>query len=130
MPDPEDPTKVKKLGHYSAFISPKADNEWIKLNDHIVSKSTPESAIQGNYGGGSSTANAYMLVYIRDSSIAQTICDIVVPENVPKPKKVILENDLRHLKVRLPILKYVFSDGWFRWIIQRYQRWYLVHTTE
>lgn len=71
-------------GHYTAYISPKADNEWFLFNDKVVTRCTPEDAINYNYGNGTSNTNAYMLVYIKDDHIPQILREVSVNDVVEK----------------------------------------------
>lgn len=58
-------------GHYYAYI--KKGSEWFKFNDCYVTRSSAREAIEGTFGGPHEyknkvkTANAYYLVYIKDS---------------------------------------------------------------
>jgi hypothetical protein len=67
-------------GHYYCFIRPFFQNTeyqqspWFKFDDEMVTKVTEEEAVNGNFGGEIrngwgrlSVANAYMLVYVRES---------------------------------------------------------------
>ncbi|KNC48689.1 uncharacterized protein AMSG_00466 [Thecamonas trahens ATCC 50062] len=53
-------------GHYYAFIrtgdSDSAES-WIKFNDAVVTLAEPAEALDANFGGGTSSASAYMLLY-------------------------------------------------------------------
>eukprot|EP01094_Clydonella_sp_ATCC50884_P014697 TRINITY_DN251_c0_g1_i2.p1 TRINITY_DN251_c0_g1~~TRINITY_DN251_c0_g1_i2.p1 ORF type:complete len:646 (-),score=258.72 TRINITY_DN251_c0_g1_i2:1803-3698(-) len=86
-------------GHYYAFVKPTTGPQWYKFDDDRVTKVTNEQAIDENFGGEIRTthvnfygekvtsvrkkfANAYMLVYIRDTDIE----DILAPveeEDIP-----------------------------------------------
>lgn len=59
-----------------AFICPKADNQWYKFNDEVVTKCSAEDAIQENYGNDYRSTNAYMLVYIKTSCIPEILKDV------------------------------------------------------
>lgn len=67
-----------------AFICPKADDHWYKFNDQIVTKCSTQEAIEYNYGNGCGSANAYMLVYIKDECIEQILCDVRMENEVEK----------------------------------------------
>jgi ubiquitin carboxyl-terminal hydrolase 7 len=70
-------------GHYYAFLRPKRDGPFYKFDDDRVTRATLKEAIDENFGGeypvgngipgrtmgrvAKRTANAYMLVYIRES---------------------------------------------------------------
>lgn len=69
-------------GHYTAFINPDCKNQWIKFNDESVTKSSSDSAINGNYGNGTRTINAYMLAYVKQSSIEDILREISLDEIV------------------------------------------------
>lgn len=51
--------------------------QWCKFDDDVVSRASVRDAIEANYGGddpdlpGKSFTNAYMLVYIKKSSISK-----------------------------------------------------------
>lgn len=74
-------------GHYYAFIRPDGTN-WLKFDDETVTKATEEQAIQDNWGTPESSpkpfgnqprarfANAYMLVYVRESEWDSIMCDV------------------------------------------------------
>ena len=56
-------------GHYVVFINPNGDGTWYKFDDDVVSSSTPQEAIDGNFGGkderkftGRRSTSAFMLV--------------------------------------------------------------------
>ena len=58
-------------GHYVVFINPLGNGRWCKFDDDVVSRCTPEEAIQNNFGGADDesavarqSTNAYMLVSI------------------------------------------------------------------
>lgn len=63
-------------GHYYAYICPKADGEWYKFNDEIVTKCSDSDAIQENFGDGYRSTNAYMLVYIKTSCVQEILQDV------------------------------------------------------
>ena len=54
-------------GHYMAYIDPNRDGRWFLFNDGEVRGCTKEEAIDGNFGDGTSSPNAYMLSYFRNS---------------------------------------------------------------
>ncbi|EDS41132.1 conserved hypothetical protein [Culex quinquefasciatus] len=62
-------------GHYVVYINPKNDGKWCKFDDDVVSRCTRNEAIEQNYGGHDNdlnirhSSNAYMLVYVRESTI-------------------------------------------------------------
>lgn len=63
-----------------SYICPKADNQWYKFNDEIVTKCSANDAIQENYGNEYRSTNAYILVYIRTSCIHEILRDVSVEE--------------------------------------------------
>ncbi|PKY24462.1 cysteine proteinase [Rhizophagus irregularis] len=84
-------------GHYFALLKPEKDGKWFKFDDGRV---TPvmDSEVLDSYGGEfpdansisaidptdkrSRSTNAYMLIYIRESSINE-ILSPVIPEDIP-----------------------------------------------
>lgn len=67
-------------GHYVSFVCPKADGEWFKFNDQIVTKCLATDAIEENYGDGSRSVSAYILVYIKNSCITNILRDVSVDD--------------------------------------------------
>lgn len=63
-------------GHYIAYICPKADGEWFKFNDEVVTKCPASDAIDDNFGNDQRSTNAYMLVYIKASSVQEILRDV------------------------------------------------------
>ncbi|KAE9415473.1 hypothetical protein Angca_009957 [Angiostrongylus cantonensis] len=74
-------------GHYVVFINTglrppgeKYKPKWCKFDDSVVSRVTVREAVMANYGGdgdnsaGRAFANAYMLVYVRESCIDEVLC--------------------------------------------------------
>lgn len=84
-------------GHYYAFIQPGMDDKWFKFNDNDVTPVTKEMAIKQGCGGDctslnfnyknlqggvtvsesqtTNNANAYMLLYVRETERAQIMAD-------------------------------------------------------
>ena len=72
-------------GHYYAFIRPLGVEQWYRFDDERVTKVTQKEAVEGQFGGVEHNtqpghtpqwkfpkiSNAYMLVYIRESSIPE-----------------------------------------------------------
>eukprot|EP00039_Didymoeca_costata_P001990 m.56769 g.56769 ORF g.56769 m.56769 type:complete len:1124 (+) comp11061_c0_seq3:334-3705(+) len=73
-------------GHYVAFIRPDPKGDWFKFDDEHCVRTTPEAAIEGNFGLAegenhrAGMSNAYMLVYIRDSVLNDIVRPIKVEE--------------------------------------------------
>ncbi len=69
-------------GHYVVFINPRGDGKWCKFDDDVVSRCTETEAIRNNFGGTDDevsarhSTNAYMLVYIRKSSLRDILCEV------------------------------------------------------
>merc|ERR1719481_1483141 len=70
-------------GHYVVFINPNCDGKWCKFDDDVVSRCTVREAIQNNFGGADNddvaakqSSNAYMLVYVRKSSLKDILCPV------------------------------------------------------
>ena len=55
-------------GHYWAFVFSSRLNKWLKFNDIAVSESSWEELTSDSFGGGSSNASAYCLMYIDASN--------------------------------------------------------------
>ncbi|XP_071522080.1 ubiquitin carboxyl-terminal hydrolase 7 isoform X1 [Panulirus ornatus] len=78
-------------GHYVVFINPKGDGKWCKFDDDVVSKCSRIEAIHNNFGGHEDDltltvkhcTNAYMLVYIRESSL-RTVLQEVTEDDIPQ----------------------------------------------
>ncbi|PAV76175.1 hypothetical protein WR25_06156 isoform A [Diploscapter pachys] len=86
-------------GHYVAYINnqPMAlvqgkTSKWYKFDDSTVSKSDAKTAVEGNFGeeNSESSANAYMLAYIREDKIDEICCKISSDE-IPQALKERLE---------------------------------------
>ena len=72
-------------GHYYAFIRPLGSDDWFRFDDERVTKAKEKEATEGQFGGHEhqtppghtpqwkfpKISNAYMLVYIRESSIPE-----------------------------------------------------------
>lgn len=93
-------------GHYFVHIKPSADGRWLRFDDDRVVPVTDKEVLEDNYGGESLVngqvhpptkpplkgamkrfTNAYMLVYIRESRVAEIldpISTIQVPEHLRK----------------------------------------------
>uniref|UniRef100_T1J1R9 Ubiquitin carboxyl-terminal hydrolase 7 n=1 Tax=Strigamia maritima TaxID=126957 RepID=T1J1R9_STRMM len=78
-------------GHYVVFINPKGDGKWCKFDDDVVSRCTKQEAVDHNFGGHEDDitvkhcTNAYMLVYIRDSAMADVLIPVMekdIPEQL------------------------------------------------
>ncbi|KAJ2913743.1 hypothetical protein MD484_g6676, partial [Candolleomyces efflorescens] len=77
-------------GHYFALIKPDSDSRWLKFDDDRVTPVTDKEVLEENYGGEPLNGilpayqrnqgrtikrftNAYMLVYIRESSVPEVL---------------------------------------------------------
>ncbi|GFR16255.1 ubiquitin carboxyl-terminal hydrolase 7 [Trichonephila clavata] len=75
-------------GHYVVFINPKGDGKWCKFDDDVVSRCSKQEAVDHNFGGNEDDitvkhcTNAYMLVYIKDSAIADVL-QPVTEQDIP-----------------------------------------------
>ncbi|KAI5170992.1 ubiquitin carboxyl-terminal hydrolase 7 [Nematocida sp. LUAm3] len=82
-------------GHYYAYI--KKNSNWYKFNDCYVTESSEREAVEGTFGGSheyknkQKTANAYYLVYIRESQENNLLNSPV--EEVPKEIKEKIERE-------------------------------------
>lgn len=59
-----------------AYTCPKADDKWLKFNDEIVTVCSVKDAVDRNFGRETSTTNAYMLVYIKNSHLPQILREV------------------------------------------------------
>eukprot|EP00667_Euglena_gracilis_P000622 EG_transcript_622 len=82
-------------GHYYAFIRPDHQDSWYRFDDERVTRVTEQDAVAENYGGpvapggGAASslrsANAYVLVYIRQCTLSRIlfpISDVDIPSAV------------------------------------------------
>jgi ubiquitin carboxyl-terminal hydrolase 7 len=83
-------------GHYYAFIRPTLGPEWYRFDDENVRKATEKDAIDENFGFTEDPrnmrynnplmykkfANAYMLIYVRDSRVKE-IFEPIKDEEIP-----------------------------------------------
>ncbi|KAL0222957.1 hypothetical protein P9112_002347 [Eukaryota sp. TZLM1-RC] len=91
-------------GHYYAYIKPSMDTEsWFKFDDDVVEEVTEKEAIDGNFGGRTTSiggmnnyrggwpyrntglrmesfSSAYMLVYVRETDYADVMGDVTVAD--------------------------------------------------
>lgn len=76
-------------GHYVVFINPKGDGKWCKFDDDVVSRCSKQEAVDHNFGGHEDDitvkhcTNAYMLVYVRDGSLADVL-QPVTEQDIPE----------------------------------------------
>ncbi|KAI8149922.1 hypothetical protein BJV82DRAFT_647181 [Fennellomyces sp. T-0311] len=73
-------------GHYFAFVKPTKEDRWLKFDDDRVIPATLREVLEDNYGGeplGTTayrglkrSTNAYMLVYIRESSQDEILSEV------------------------------------------------------
>ena len=67
----------------SLSLSFSPSPQWCKFDDDVVSRCTKEEAIEHNYGGHDDDlsvrhcTNAYMLVYIRESKLSESVSDVL-----------------------------------------------------
>ncbi|KAI5185799.1 ubiquitin carboxyl-terminal hydrolase 7 [Nematocida homosporus] len=94
-------------GHYYAYI--KKGEDWYKFNDCYVTKASAHEAVYGTFGGAheyknrQKIANAYYLVYIRESDLAELLTP--VDPQVPSSIQNMIERD-RFLQQRVPLQLY------------------------
>ncbi|KAG0057243.1 hypothetical protein BGZ83_000656 [Gryganskiella cystojenkinii] len=94
----------KNGGHYFALLKPERDGKWFKFDDDRVTPVTLKEVMEDNYGGVDSPdgpmsnlmrqlarhkkfTNAYMLVYIRDSSMEEVLAPVTdddIPKHLPQ----------------------------------------------
>ncbi|KAF7994192.1 hypothetical protein HCN44_011461 [Aphidius gifuensis] len=94
-------------GHYVVFINPAGDGKWCKFDDDVVSRCTKQEAIEHNYGGQDEDmsmavkhcTNAYMLVYIQDSELANVLQE-VKEEDIPQELVERLQEEKRLEQIR------------------------------
>ncbi|VDD80830.1 unnamed protein product [Mesocestoides corti] len=75
-------------GHYVVYINPYGNNRWYKFDDDVVSRSSRREAIDLNYGTSDDEhgylfkhcTNAYMLAYIRESSLSHVLRPVSVAD--------------------------------------------------
>ena len=83
-------------GHYYAYIRPGKGPKWFRFDDETVRKATEYEAIDDNFGAEEDTryglkwsqlhrrhANAYMLIYVRDSDAEEILAE-VPDEEIPQ----------------------------------------------
>lgn len=95
-------------GHYFVLIKPSADGRWLRFDDDRVVPVTDREVLEENFGGEGLVnsavhaptkpptkgaikrfTNAYMLVYIRESRVAEMLAPISI-EEVPEHLREIL----------------------------------------
>ncbi|KAI9251972.1 hypothetical protein BY458DRAFT_523498 [Sporodiniella umbellata] len=83
-------------GHYFSFIRPTTEDKWFKFDDDRVTPATSKEVFEENFGGErlnthpklrnrKKSTNAYMLVYIRESSQNEVLQEVTkkdVPEHL------------------------------------------------
>ena len=94
-------------GHYYAFLKPKKDGFFYKFDDDRVTRATMKEVLEENFGGDYDMTNgtvgvrnpysrtlstkrsmsAYMLVYIRQSRIADVLVDVTQQDTPPHLRK-------------------------------------------
>jgi hypothetical protein len=68
-------------GTYFGFIRPTPDHEWHQFNDSLVSLSSRDQAVFGNFGRVT-PLNAYLLVYVRKNALANVYRRVEVPKRI------------------------------------------------
>eukprot|EP01091_Cochliopodium_minus_P013005 TRINITY_DN4079_c0_g3_i1.p1 TRINITY_DN4079_c0_g3~~TRINITY_DN4079_c0_g3_i1.p1 ORF type:complete len:1076 (-),score=375.30 TRINITY_DN4079_c0_g3_i1:2-3229(-) len=84
-------------GHYFAYFRPTPENKWYKFNDSNVTRVPPKQAINKTWGENSEysrEANAYMLVYIRDTDVNDVLSEVTASVIPPHIKKQFEEEEL------------------------------------
>ncbi|KAL9551745.1 hypothetical protein MBANPS3_004101 [Mucor bainieri] len=117
-------------GHYFAFVRPTKEGQWFKFNDERVTPATLDEVFEANFGGQSlheqassdnRETNAYMLVYMRDSSQSQILAPVTM-EDIPSHLLKRIEEETRDMEVNekkksdehLHMKVYVVSDDDFK----------------
>ena len=81
-------------GHYYAFIRPLGSEQWYRFDDERVTKVKEKEAVEGQFGGTEhqqhpghtpqwkfqKVSSAYMLVYVRESAIAEINTDVTADD--------------------------------------------------
>lgn len=99
-------------GHYYAFLKPTPDGWFYKFDDDKVTRATMREVMEDNFGGVyvppanfqarggqlkkppvARTNNAYMLVYIRKSRVAEILSPITL-ENIPERLRASFEEEI------------------------------------
>lgn len=75
-----------------AYISPKADDQWFKFNDMVVTKCSIRDAVGDNFGSRNSTTSAYMLIYIKSSCLPEILREVNLNEVVSER---LIETEIR-----------------------------------
>lgn len=86
-------------GHDAVYINPHGDGNWFKFHDDIVYPVSKEEAVDNNFGNSQCPsagrrANAYMLSYIRSSSLDEILCE-VTQDDIPECLKVKFSEERR-----------------------------------
>ncbi|CAO0799162.1 unnamed protein product [Mucor circinelloides] len=93
-------------GHYFAFVRPTKEDKWFEFNDERVTPAALDEVFEANYGGQSKHAkkfktkretNAYMLVYIRESSQDQVLAPVTI-DDIPHHLLERFENEKKLMK--------------------------------
>ncbi|GAN10196.1 cysteine proteinase [Mucor ambiguus] len=116
-------------GHYFAFVRPTKEDQWFEFNDERVTPASLDEVFEANFGGQStheeapntkSEANAYMLVYIRDSSQDQVLAPVTINdiprhllERIENEKKTMEAIEKQRAEQHLYMKVYTVSDAGF-----------------
>ncbi|CAO3607806.1 unnamed protein product [Mucor fragilis] len=116
-------------GHYFAFVRPTKEDQWFEFNDERVGPATLNEVFEANFGGQPAhtktpkvkrETNAYMLVYIRDSSQDQVLAPVTIDdiphhllERIENEKKMVEAIEKQRAEQRMYMPVYIVSDTGF-----------------
>lgn len=95
-------------GHYCLYMRPFLQDQWYEFNDSIVTPVSADKAIKDNYGGELygpggvpiiRNNSAYMLIYVRNSSLSALFHPVPFPE-VSQAAKEYLEREAERERIR------------------------------
>lgn len=75
-------------GHFYSFIDPECNDKWFEFNDSFVTPVTIDKVLKSSYGSENNKDGAYMLVYVRMSSIPRLFSNVDVSMLLSNPNKV------------------------------------------
>ncbi|KAI8981029.1 hypothetical protein BDB01DRAFT_795070 [Pilobolus umbonatus] len=112
-------------GHYYVFVRPTKENQWFKFDDDSVTPATLHEVLDGTFGGSKSdsniSSNAYMLVYIKASSVNSVLSQVTVDdipshvvEHIKSEQYVVNKSLKRKQDQHLYMKVYVVTDDTFR----------------